>query len=130
MSEHEPGAPREPARLQRCSRCCCMGERGQHLRSAAAAASERQPPVQRTVTDYVELTGNTQSSTTVNLVARVKAISRSVNFKDGSIVKKGDLLFAIEPSPMKPTSSWPRPPSSSSRQRYAGDLRVPSGRSD
>jgi RND family efflux transporter MFP subunit len=56
-------------------------------------------PVQKTVTDTIELTGNTQSSNTVNLVARVAGYLQSVNFQDGSIVKKGDLLFVIEPEP-------------------------------
>ena len=56
-------------------------------------------PVQQTVTNTIELTGNTQSSNTVNLVARVAGYLQSVNFKDGAIVKKGDLLFVIEPEP-------------------------------
>jgi membrane fusion protein, multidrug efflux system len=56
-------------------------------------------PVQETVTDTIELTGNTQSSNTVNLVARVGGYLRSVNFQDGSVVKKGDLLFVIKPEP-------------------------------
>ncbi len=56
-------------------------------------------PVQQTVTNTIELTGNTQSSNSVNLVARVAGYLQSVNFKDGSIVKKGDLLFVIEPEP-------------------------------
>ncbi len=56
-------------------------------------------PEQRTVTNTIELTGNTQSSNTVNLVARVAGYLQSVNFKDGAIVRKGDLLFVIEPEP-------------------------------
>jgi membrane fusion protein, multidrug efflux system len=56
-------------------------------------------PVQRTVTDYIELTGTTQSSNSVDLVARVEGYLQSVNFKDGAFVKKGDLLFVIEPKP-------------------------------
>jgi membrane fusion protein, multidrug efflux system len=56
-------------------------------------------PVQNTVTDTIELTGNTQLSNTVNLVARVGGYLQSVNFQDGSVVKKGDLLFVIEPEP-------------------------------
>jgi membrane fusion protein, multidrug efflux system len=56
-------------------------------------------PVQQTVTNTIELTGNTQSSNSVNLVARVAGYLQSVNFKDGSVVKKGDLLFVIEPEP-------------------------------
>jgi membrane fusion protein, multidrug efflux system len=56
-------------------------------------------PVQQTVTDTIELTGNTQSSNTVNLVARVPGYLQSVNFQDGSVVKKGHVLFVIEPEP-------------------------------
>jgi membrane fusion protein, multidrug efflux system len=56
-------------------------------------------PTQRTVTDFIELTGNTQSSNSVDLVARVEGYLQSVNFTDGSFVKKGDLLFVIEPKP-------------------------------
>lgn len=56
-------------------------------------------PAQRTVTDYIELTGNTQASNSVDLVARVEGYLQSVNFEDGSFVKKGDLLFVIQPEP-------------------------------
>jgi len=56
-------------------------------------------PLQQTVTDYIELTGNTQSSNSVDLVARVEGYLQSVNFEDGSFVKKGDLLFVIQPEP-------------------------------
>jgi multidrug efflux system membrane fusion protein len=56
-------------------------------------------PVQQTVTDSIELTGSTQSTNSVNLVARVAGYLDSVNFADGSFVKKGDLLFVIEPKP-------------------------------
>jgi RND family efflux transporter MFP subunit len=56
-------------------------------------------PLRQTVTDYIEVTGNTQASTSVNLVARVEGYLQSVNFADGTFVKKGDLLFVIEPEP-------------------------------
>jgi RND family efflux transporter MFP subunit len=56
-------------------------------------------PVRQTVTDTIEVAGNTQASNTVNLVARVEGYLQSVNFTDGSFVKKGDLLFVIEPEP-------------------------------
>jgi multidrug efflux system membrane fusion protein len=63
----------------------------------AAVAVAR--PLQQAVPNYIELTGNTQSSNSVDLVARVPGYLESVNFKDGSFVKKGDLLFVIEPQP-------------------------------
>src|SRR5919106_946191 len=56
-------------------------------------------PVQQTVTDYIEVSGNTQASNSVNLVARVEGYLQSVDFTDGTFVKKGDLLFLIEPEP-------------------------------
>jgi RND family efflux transporter MFP subunit len=56
-------------------------------------------PVRQTVTDYIEVSGNTQASNSVNLVARVEGYLQSVDFADGTFVKTGDLLFVIEPEP-------------------------------
>jgi RND family efflux transporter MFP subunit len=56
-------------------------------------------PVKKAVTEYVDLTGNTQAIQQVSLVGRVEGFLTSINFKDGDIVKKGDLLFVIEPPP-------------------------------
>jgi multidrug efflux system membrane fusion protein len=55
-------------------------------------------PVIRPVTNYLEQTGSASAVTSVNLVARVPGYLDSVNFRDGSIVDKGDLLFVIEPA--------------------------------
>jgi RND family efflux transporter MFP subunit len=53
-------------------------------------------PVQRTVTDYLDLTGNTQAIYTVQLVARVAGFLEQVLFQDGQYVKKGQPLFVIQ----------------------------------
>lgn len=53
-------------------------------------------PKKQKVTEYVELTGNAQSPNHVDLVARVEGYLEKVHFKDGQIVKKGDLLFTIQ----------------------------------
>ena len=53
-------------------------------------------PVRKVVTDYLELTGNTQAIYTVQLVARVAGYLEKVLFQDGQMVKKGDLLFLIQ----------------------------------
>jgi membrane fusion protein, multidrug efflux system len=74
------------------------GEDNTYVPPPPAAVTVSQP-VRQTVTDYVELTGNTQSSNSVDLVARVEGYLQSVNFEDGSFVKKGDLLFVIQPEP-------------------------------
>jgi RND family efflux transporter MFP subunit len=55
-------------------------------------------PVQRAVTDYLELTGNTRALNTVQLVARVAGYLEKVFFDDGQMVKEGQLLFLIQQS--------------------------------
>lgn len=54
-------------------------------------------PERKTVTDYLELTGNTQAINTVKLVARVEGYLEGLHFQDGADVRKGDLLFSIQP---------------------------------
>ena len=54
-------------------------------------------PVERPVTTYLETTGNTAAVNTTNLVARVPGFLETVNYKDGEVVKKGAVLFTIEP---------------------------------
>ncbi len=53
-------------------------------------------PVRRTVTDYLELTGNAQAILTVQLRARVAGYLDKVLFQDGQFVKEGQLLFLIQ----------------------------------
>jgi RND family efflux transporter MFP subunit len=56
-------------------------------------------PTAREVTDYEEFTGRLQAVATVDLRARVSGYLTKVSFKEGSDVKKGDLLFEIDPRP-------------------------------
>jgi len=53
-------------------------------------------PLLREVTDYLDLTGNAESINTVQLVARVEGYLEQVLFKDGQLVKKGQLLYVIQ----------------------------------
>jgi len=53
-------------------------------------------PVQRPITEYLELTGNTQAFASVDLVARVQGFLTSIDYKDGASVKRGAQLFGIE----------------------------------
>jgi multidrug efflux system membrane fusion protein len=55
-------------------------------------------PIVKPVTDYLEQTGSASAVASVNLVARVPGYLESVNFRDGNIVNKGDVLFVIEPA--------------------------------
>jgi RND family efflux transporter MFP subunit len=54
-------------------------------------------PVQRSVTRYLEATGNTAPIKSVDLVARVQGFLQSIDYKDGDFVKEGATLFTIEP---------------------------------
>lgn len=72
----------------------CKGEKP-HAPPPPPTVSVTQP-LQRQVTYYLELTGNTQAINTVQLVARVSGYLQKVFFHDGQMVKKGQLLFLIE----------------------------------
>ena len=58
-------------------------------------------PVQKTITRYLDATGNTAAIKNVDLVARVQGFLQSINYKDGTPVKQGDTLFTIEPETYK-----------------------------
>jgi RND family efflux transporter MFP subunit len=58
-------------------------------------------PVQRPVTRYVEGTGNTAPIKSVDLVARVQGFLQSIDYTDGTFVKRGTQLFLIEPETYK-----------------------------
>ncbi|MGZ5000608.1 MAG: efflux RND transporter periplasmic adaptor subunit, partial [Methylomonas sp.] len=53
-------------------------------------------PITRRVSEYLELTGNTQAYNSVQLVARVQGYLEKVFFHDGDDVKKGQPLFQIQ----------------------------------
>jgi RND family efflux transporter MFP subunit len=54
------------------------------------------PPVKKTITRYLQATGNTAAINTANLVARVPGFLETIDYKDGDFVKKGAVLFTIE----------------------------------
>ncbi|MGE4481975.1 efflux RND transporter periplasmic adaptor subunit [Acidocella sp.] len=56
-------------------------------------------PVSMPMTSYLDVTGNTVAVNAVELVARVSGYLQEVDFTDGSVVKKGQKLFVIEPAP-------------------------------
>jgi len=56
-------------------------------------------PLKQKVTPYFEATGNTVAYNSVDLQARVEGFLQQINYKDGAQVKKGDVLFVIEPAP-------------------------------
>jgi RND family efflux transporter MFP subunit len=58
-------------------------------------------PVQRTITRYLEATGNTAPIKNVDLVARVQGFLQTIDYQDGTFVKQGTTLFTIEPETYK-----------------------------
>ncbi len=54
-------------------------------------------PILQDVVRYSEFTGNIEAIESVDIRARVQGFLKEVAFKDGGFVKKGDLLFDIEP---------------------------------
>src|ERR1700727_1968973 len=58
-------------------------------------------PVQKSVTRFLDATGNTAPIQSVDLVARVQGVLQAINYKDGTFVKQGTSLFTIEPETYK-----------------------------
>src|SRR5712671_2204738 len=58
-------------------------------------------PVAREVVEWDEYIGRLESPETVEIRARVSGYLDKVHFKEGKEVKKGDLLFTIDPRPYK-----------------------------
>ena len=71
-----------------------------------ATASAPPPPTvvvaevaQRTVPIYSEFVGQTRAYETVELRARVEGVLEKIHFKQGTLVRKGNLLFSIDKRP-------------------------------
>ena len=80
----------------------CLGLAGCAQPPAEAPAAAPPPvtvsyPVEREVTDYADFTARTAAVDSVELRARVSGYLDKVNFKEGALVKKGDVLFEIDP---------------------------------
>ena len=60
-------------------------------------------PIKRTVSDFDEYVGRFAAINSVEVRARVSGYLDGVHFKDGQIVKQGDLLFTIDKRPFQNT---------------------------
>src|SRR4051812_20132949 len=74
--------------------------------NAAAEGTTAAPPApkvtvaaveEKLLADYEEVTGRVEAVETVELRARVSGHLDAVRFQSGQLVKKGDVLFAIDP---------------------------------
>lgn len=107
--------PDEP-RLPRARAALCAVSLGFALVLGAVAGckddttdkAKQQPPpptvivaevVQKTVPIYGEFVAQTEANTTIDLRARVEGFLQKSPFKEGSLVRKGDVLFQIDPRP-------------------------------
>ena len=98
MAESEPSRSRK---LTDCAIVCGLlaimacGERNVYAPPPPPRVTVSQPERQP-VADYLEFTGNTEAINTVQLKARVQGYLEKILFKDGDMVKKGQLLFIIQ----------------------------------
>ncbi len=74
-----------------------------------AAAAAQSPtvfvlkPVTTKVVDFEDFIGQTKSQYTVDIRPRATGYILTANFKDGSLVNEGDVLFTIDPRPYEAT---------------------------
>lgn len=76
----------------------CSDSSKQQAASAPPAVTVA-TPTQRTVTDWDEFVGRFEAIQQVQVRARVGGFVDSIHFKDGAMVKAGDLLYVIDPRP-------------------------------
>jgi membrane fusion protein (multidrug efflux system) len=61
------------------------------------------PVVQKDVPVYLDLVGQTQGFQDTDIRARVEGFLETVNFREGTFVRKGELLYTIDPKPFEAT---------------------------
>jgi membrane fusion protein (multidrug efflux system) len=81
------------------------------LLAASCGKKEAPPPpppevkaavvLQKDVPIYVEAIGQTRGSTEIEVRARVEGFLQTVDFKEGNPVRKGQLLYTIDPGPFE-----------------------------
>src|SRR6266478_3010223 len=74
-------------------------------------------PITREVVEWDEYIGRLESPETVEVRARVSGYLDKVHFKEGKEVKKGDLLFTIDPRPYQAEYDRAKPSVNARRAR-------------
>jgi RND family efflux transporter MFP subunit len=77
------------------------GERQQQAGAPPPPAVTVAKPIKRTLSDFDEYVGRFTAVDTVEVRARESGYLDTVDFKDGQIVKKGDLLFTVDKRPFQ-----------------------------
>ena len=75
-------------------------EKNEYVEPPAPEVTVSKPLVQN-ITEYLEFTGIAKAIEEIDIRARVEGFLESVHFEDGAYVKKGQLLFAIDPKEYK-----------------------------
>ncbi len=86
-----------------------LSDRGVKIIQKAVAQAPAPPapsvtasqPLQRDVIEWNEYTGQFAATESVDIRARVSGYLTEIHFVDGQFVKKGDLLFVIDPRPFE-----------------------------
>src|SRR4029078_6169892 len=79
------------------------GEQKQQAGGTPPPAVTVAKPVKRTVVDYDEYVGRFAAINSVEIRARVSLYLDKIHFKDGQLIKQGDLLFTIDKRPFQNT---------------------------
>jgi multidrug efflux system membrane fusion protein len=80
-------------------------------------------PVTREVIEWDEYTGRLEAAATVEVRARVAGYLDGVHFKDGQIVKQGDLLYTIDPRPFERTLDQARAEVAQARTKVENSMK-------
>jgi len=75
--------------------------------------------LQRDVPVYIDVLGQTRGSTEIEVRARVEGFLESVDFKEGSYVKKGQLLYTIDPRPLEASVAQAKGVQAQAEAQYA-----------
>lgn len=79
----------------------CKPSASEQMQPPPPAAVTVTTPVKQKVTEWDEFTGRIDAAESVVLYSQVTGYLMSIHFKDGSEVKKGTLLFQLDPRPFQ-----------------------------
>ncbi|HVI12356.1 MAG TPA: efflux RND transporter periplasmic adaptor subunit [Pseudolabrys sp.] len=97
------GARKIAALLALATLVASCGEQKQQAGGPPPPAVTVAKPQKRTVVDYDEYVGRFVAINSVEIRARVSGYLDKLHFKDGQVVKQGDLLFTIDKRPFQNT---------------------------
>lgn len=78
---------------------CACGKQADTSATKTAPKVVYTKPVVRDIVLWDDYTAKIEAIASVNIRAQVGGYLKSINFKEGENVKKGDLLFVIDPRP-------------------------------